>query len=285
MHALSSFSIFLLLPFLGTSVLFGCYKQSILAEKHDFGFWEIVWADEFDYSGLPDPEKWGFDVGGHGWGNRELQYYTDGREENARVENGNLVIEARRENWNGHEYTSARLISKGKATWTYGRFEVRAKLPSGRGTWPAIWLLPALKTYGDGDWPDNGEIDIMEHVGFDPDIIHTSIHTRAYHHSINTHKTGKIHLQNARTGFNVYAVEWTPEEIRAYVNEQHYFTFRNERLTDPAADYKQWPFDKPFYLILNISVGGTWGGARGVDESIWPQRMEIDYVRVYRRTR
>ena len=285
MHALSSFRIFLLLPFLGTSVLFGCYKQSILAEKHDFGFWEIVWADEFDYSGLPDSEKWGFDVGGHGWGNRELQYYTDGREENARVENGNLVIEARRENWKGHEYTSSRLISKSKAAWTYGRFEVRAKLPSGRGTWPGIWLLPARKTYGDGDWPDNGEIDIMEHVGFDPDIIHASIHTRAYHHSINTHKTGKIHLQKARTGFNVYAVEWTPEEIRSYVNEQHYFTFRNERLTDPAADYKQWPFDKPFYLILNISVGGTWGGARGVDESIWPQRMEIDYVRVYRRTR
>ena len=122
----------------------------------------------------------------------------------------------------------------------------------------------------------------MEHVGFDPDIIHASIHTRAYHHSINTHKTGKIHLRKARTDFNVYAVEWTPEEIRSYVNEQHYFTFRNERLTDPAADYKQWPFDRPFYLILNISVGGSWGGAQGVDESIWPQRMEIDYVRVYR---
>ena len=143
-------------------------------------------------------------------------------------------------------------------------------------------MLPTLKTYGDGGWPDNGEIDIMEHVGFDPDIVHSTIHTRAYHHSINTHKTGKMHLRTARTEFNVYAVEWTPEEIRAYVNEQHYFTFRNERLTDPAADYKQWPFDRPFYLLLNIAVGGTWGGAQGIDRSIWPQRMEIDYVRVYR---
>ncbi len=271
-----------ILLFLATSVLFGCYSQTTLLEEHSSRLGEILWADEFGYSGPPDPQKWGFDVGGHGWGNRELQYYTDSREENARVENGNLVIEAQREDWNGREYTSARLISKGKAAWTYGRFEVRAKLPSGRGTWPAIWLLPALKTYADGDWPDNGEIDIMEHVGFDPDIIHASIHTRAYHHSINTHKTGKIHLRKARTDFNVYAVEWTPEEIRSYVNEQHYFTFRNERLTDPAADYKQRPFDRPFYLILNISVGGSWGGAQGVDESIWPQRMEIDYVRVYR---
>ena len=244
--------------------------------------WELIWADEFNYTGLPDPQKWNFDVGGAGWGNRELQYYTEWREENGRVENGMLIIEARQEDWGVHEYTSARLISKGYGAWTYGRIEVKAKLPSGRGTWPAIWMLPSLKTYGDGGWPDNGEIDVMEHVGFDPDIVHSSIHTRAYHHSINTHKTGKMHLRTARTEFNVYAVEWTPEEIRAYVNEQHYFTFRNERLTNLAADYKQWPFDQPFYLVLNIAVGGTWGGAREIDRSIWPQRMEIDYVRVYR---
>jgi beta-glucanase (GH16 family) len=246
------------------TAVFGCYKQSTLIQRNNSGLGEIVWADEFNYSGLPDPQKWGFDVGGHGWGNRELQYYTDRRKENARVESGNLIIEVQRDNWAGREYTSARLISKGK------------------GTWASIWMLSALKTYGDGEWPDNGEIDIMEHVGFDPDMIYAGIHTRSYHHSINTHKTGKIHLRTARTGFNVYAVEWTPEEIRAYVNEQHYFTFENERLTNPAADYRQWPFDRPFYLIMNIAVGGTWGGARGLDQSIWPQRMEIDYVRVYR---
>ena len=241
--------------------------------------WRLVWADEFDYTGLPDPAKWGYDVGGHGWGNKELQYYTDARKENARVENGSLIIEARRDRWEGHEYTSARLVSKGKGDWTYGRVEVKAKLPSGRGTWPAVWMLPTGKEYG--GWPESGEIDIMEHVGSDPDVVHASVHTKAYHHSINTQKTAKISVPSARTGFNVYAIEWTPEEIRGLINEKLFFTFKNERLTNASADHKQWPFDKPFHLLLNIAVGGTWGGAHGVDETIWPQRMEIDYVRVY----
>src|SRR5215470_9572219 len=122
--------------------------------------WQLVWADEFDYDGLPDPKKWSYDVGGHGWGNKELQYYTEGRKENARVENGLLIIEARRDSWEGHEYTSVRLVTKGKGDWTYGRIEVKAKLPSGRGTWPAIWMLPTASDYG--GWPSSGEIDIME---------------------------------------------------------------------------------------------------------------------------
>lgn len=246
------------------------------------GSWQLVWADEFDYTGLPDSSKWGYDVGGHGWGNNELQNYTDRRKENARVENGVLIIEARRDGDDKQKYTSARLVTKGKGDWTYGRFEVRAKLPSGRGTWPAIWMLATQRNYGEGYWPDNGEIDIMEHVGFDPDVIHASAHTKAYHHSINTQKTGKIKVESARSGFNVYVVEWTPEEIRWYVNDRQYFKFDNERRSDPAANYKQWPFDKPFHLLLNLAVGGNWGGAQGVDESIWPQRMEVDYVRVYR---
>ncbi len=243
--------------------------------------WQLVWADEFDQDGLPDSTKWGYDVGGHGWGNQELQYYTEARPENARVENGHLIIEARRDGWEGHEYTSARLVTRGKGDWTYGRFEVRARLPSGRGTWPAIWMLASEPTYGDAYWPDNGEIDIMEHVGYDPDVIHASVHTRAYHHSIGTQKTAQIRVPTARTDFNVYAVEWTPEDIRAFVNDSLYFTFPNERLTNPEADYRHWPFDHPFHLLLNIAVGGTWGGAQGVDPEIWPQRMEIDYVRVY----
>ena len=255
-------------------VPFVCYPQT--------SKWQLVWADEFEESGLPDAKKWGYDVGGHGWGNKELQYYTSGRKENARVENGHLIIEARREALEGREYTSARLVSKGKGDWTYGRFEVRAKLPTGRGTWPAIWMLPSQKDYG--GWPEGGEIDIMEHVGFDPDVIHASTHTKSYHHSIGTQKTARLNVANARTAFNTYAVEWTPEEIRAFVNDQHYFTFKNERLTNPAADHKQWPFDKPFHFLLNIAVGGTWGGQKGVDKTIWPQRMEIDYVRVYQQS-
>ena len=241
--------------------------------------WRLVWADEFDYTGLPDAKKWDYDVGGHGWGNKELQFYTARRKENARVENGHLIIEARKENWEGRNYTSARLVSRGKGDWTYGRFEVRAKLPSGRGTWPAIWMLPTGWSYG--NWPNSGEIDIMEHVGFDPDVVHASIHTQSYNHKIQTQKTARIKIPTSRSEFNVYAVEWTPEEIRGFVNDQQYFTFRNERLTNPAADYRQWPFDKPFHLLLNLAVGGMWGGQQGVDPTIWPQRMEIDYVRVY----
>ena len=224
------------------------------------GPWQLVWSDEFNNSGLPDPAKWGYDVGGHGWGNKELQTYTDRRKENARIENGVLIIEARRDRGETQPYTSARLVSKGKGDWTYGRFEIRAKLPSGRGTWPAIWMLPTARNYGAGYWPDNGEIDIMEHVGYDPDVIHASAHTKAYHHSINTQKTAKINVESARTAFNVYAVEWTPEEIRWYVNDRRYFKFANERLSNPGADYRQRPFDNPFHLLLNQAVGGNWGG-------------------------
>jgi beta-glucanase (GH16 family) len=243
--------------------------------------WRLVWSDEFNYNGLPDPKKWDYDVGGHGWGNKELQFYTASRKENARVEDGHLIIEARKESWEGRDYTSARLVSRGKGDWTYGRFEVSAKLPSGRGTWPAIWMLPTGWTYG--SWPSSGEIDIMEHVGFDADVIHTSIHTRAYNHTINTQKTAQLKVPNSRSDFNVYAVEWTPDEIRGFVNDQQLFSFRNERLTNTAADYKPWPFDKPFHLLLNLAVGGTWGGQQGVDATIWPQRLEVDYVRVYQR--
>ena len=214
---------------------------------------------------------------------KSCSFIQSNARENARVENGRLVIEARREAWEGRNYTSARLISKGKGDWTYGRIEVSAKLPSGRGTWPAIWMLPTGWEYG--RWPSSGEIDIMEHVGFDRDVVHASVHTLSYNHNINTHKTAKITVPNARSEFNVYAIEWDAQEIRGYVDDHLYFTFKNERLTNTAADYKQWPFDKPFHLLLNIAVGGTWGGSKGVDENIWPQRMEVDYVRVYQATK
>ena len=237
--------------------------------------WALVWADEFTDEGLPDSSRWRYDVGGHGWGNRELQYYTARRLANARVEDGLLVIEARREAFNDRDYTSARLLSR--ADWTYGRFEVRARLPSGTGTWPAIWMLASRDTYGDHYWPDNGEIDIMEYVGYEPDVVHSSVHTRAYHHSIGTHKTNSRRVADAEKAFHVYAVDWTAAEIRFFVDGQRYFTFVKEE----GADYRQWPFDQPFHLLLNIAVGGTWGGQQGIADDIWPQRMEIDYVRVY----
>ena len=266
------------------AAFFVCAQTSAKPPLETSGPWRLVWSDEFDYVGLPDPSKWDYEVGGEGWGNNEQQYYTLRRKENARVENGKLIIEARQERWTGRDYTSARLVSKGRGDWTYGRFEARAKLPSGRGTWPAIWMMPSLNSYGKG-WPDNGEIDLMEHVGFDPNVVHATVHTRKYYHSIGTQKTDKITVPSATSDYNVYAIEWTPDEIRWYVNDNHYFTFKNERLTNANADFRQWPFDKPFYLILNIAVGGAWGGQRGIDKSIWPQRLEVDYVRVYESAR
>jgi len=247
----------------------------------DIAGWRLVWSDEFNRDGLPDATKWSYDVGGSGWGNQELQYYTESRLKNARAEDGHLIIEAHKESLNGREYTSARLVTKGKGQWTYGRMEVRAKLPSGRGTWPAIWMLASQDSYGDSYWPDNGEIDIMEHVGYDPDVIHATVHTDAYNSIAGTQRTSTKRVPSARSGFNTYRIEWSESKITAFINDEPYFNFANERLTDQDADYREWPFDKPFHLLLNIAVGGTWGGAQGVDESIWPQRMEIDYVRVY----
>ncbi|NML23374.1 glycoside hydrolase family 16 protein [Pseudoflavitalea sp. G-6-1-2] len=232
-----------------------------------------AWSDEFNYTGLPDSTKWSYDVGGSGWGNEELQFYTKGRKENVWVENGRLVIEARKEDWEGNKYTSTRLVSKGKGEWQYGRIEVRAKLPAGRGSWPAIWMLNANPK----QWPDDGEIDIMEHVGHNPGMIHGSAHTKKYFHTIGTQKTDTIRVNDVSEKFHVYALDWNADSIRVSVDNNTYFTFRNEHTGNDA-----WPFDNKFYLLLNIAVGGFWGGQKGVDDTIFPIRMEIDYVRVYK---
>lgn len=235
---------------------------------------ELIWSDEFNYSGLPDSTKWNYDVGGHGWGNNELQYYTSGRPENARVENGILTIEARKEDFEGKKYTSARLVTKGKGDWTYGRIDVRAKLPKGLGTWPAIWMLGSTTPL---QWPEDGEIDIMEHVGYDQGKVHASVHTKKYYHSIGTQKTAQIMVPDCSENFHVYSLIWDKETITMLMDNQPYFTFTNEHTGKEA-----WPFDGPFHLLLNVAVGGNWGGAKGVDENIWPQKMEIDYVKVYK---
>ena len=243
-----------------------------------YGFDEKpVWADEFDYSGLPDPKRWGYDVGGGGWGNNELQYYTKDRLENARVENGNLVIEARKEEYLGRNYTSARLVTKGKGDWTYGRIEVRAKLPRGRGTWPAAWTLASQTSYGTAFWPDNGEIDIMEHVGFDPGRVHANIHTKAFNHAIKTNKGANTLVPDAMDAFHTYRVDWTPTDMTFFVDDKSYFKFGNT-----GNGWQEWPYDKPQHLLLNIAVGGNWGGQQGVDDAIFPQKMLVDYVRVYK---
>ncbi len=234
---------------------------------------QLVWADEFNYTGLPDSSKWNYDLGGDGWGNHELQYYTGKRAENARVENGNLVIEARKEKWQNNDYTSARLMSKGKADWQYGKVEVRARLPRGTGTWPAIWMLGSTTPL---KWPDDGEIDIMEHVGYHHGYIHGSVHCKKYYHSIGTQKTDTIAVNDCSEKFHVYSLDWSADSISVAVDGKTFFRFANEH-----SGYEAWPFNNKMYLLLNLAVGGDWGGAKGIAQDIWPQKMEVDYVRVF----
>lgn len=242
--------------------------------------YKLVWSDEFDYEGLPDSTRWDYDTGGHGFGNNELQYYTNNG--NAWADGEKLIIEARNEvyesggkTWN---YTSARLVTRNKAQWRYGKIQVSAKIPAGKGSWPAIWMLPTNYIYG--GWPNSGEIDIMEHVGYDQNKIHGSIHTQAYNHKIQTQKGGSKVIADATTAFHVYEIEWFPDQILFKIDGQVYYRYRPLALLAQPKN-AHWPFDNPFHLLLNIAVGGDWGGVQGIDNSSFPMRMEVDYVRVY----
>jgi beta-glucanase (GH16 family) len=237
------------------------------------GEWTLVWSDEFNQDGAPDSAKWDYEVGFIR--NGEAQYYTRARPENARVENGRLVITARKEKFRDAEYTSASLHTWGKAEWTYGRIEVRAKLPQGKGVWPAIWTLGTNRR--EVGWPTCGEIDIMEFVGFDPNTVHVNVHTRDLNHNKGNNKGDRLTVTPPPfEDFHVYAVEWFEDHMDFYFDGNQFFTFEKE-----PGGIGTWPFDKPQYLILNLAIGGTWGGREGIDDSIFPQRYEIDYVRVY----
>ncbi len=239
--------------------------------------WSLVWADEFDQpdGSSPDPEKWGFDTGGGGWGNNELQYYTS-RPENVRIEGGHLVIEAREEEYEGRDYTSARLLTKNRHTWTYGRFEARIRLPRGRGIWPAFWLLGAnVDAIG---WPHCGEIDIMENIGSEPSTVHGTVHGPGYSGAGGV--SGHHVLEGAALAddFRVFAVEWEENRIRWFIDGHLYFTLTPAGL--PPG--REWVFHHAHFLLLNMAVGGNWPGSPDAGTE-FPQRMLVDYVRVYAR--
>jgi len=250
-----------------------CSSQKKAAPETSAAQWELVWEDNFDVEGLPNPEIWGYEEGFVR--NKEAQYYTKARLENARIDSGNLVIEALKDKWEGNEITSASINTYGNKSILYGRVEVRAKLPTGVGTWPAIWMLGENRNQI--GWPACGEIDIMENVGYDPDTIHANIHTKAYNHSIGTNKGNRIGIQKPYDNYNIYAVNWFEGRMDFFVNDSLYFSFKNEGTGNDV-----WPFDKPHYLLINLAIGGAWGGQKGIDDTIFPQKFYVDYVKVYK---
>ncbi|MCM1151810.1 MAG: family 16 glycosylhydrolase [Alistipes sp.] len=238
--------------------------------------YRLVWADEFNASGesLPSVDRWWYETGDGGWGNHELQDYVSGGqyqgEKLALVSNGTLKIIAKKIDG---KVRSVRMNTL--EGWTYGYFEARLKLCSGKGTWPAFWMMPKnFKT-----WPGDGEIDIMEEVGYNPNYVSSSIHCNAYNHSIGTQKTHELLLPTAQEEFHTYAVEWTEEMLIFYFDGEEHFRFVN----DKKGNYDTWPFYNPFYLKLNLAWGGDWGGAQGIDESCLPATYEVDYVRVFKK--
>ena len=234
---------------------------------------ELVWSDEFDYIGLPDPKKWSFEYGLLRF-NNEPQYYTKERLKNTRVAEGNLIITAYKEDFEDGKYTSGRINTKGKFEFTYGRVEVRAKLPRGRGIWPAIWMLGA--NYDKVHWPMCGEIDIMEYFGHNPNTITANVHTKDYNHAKGTSRGDKIIYEKPWEDFHIFVVEWFTDRLDFYFDDKMYFSCKKK-----GEGIGEWPFDAPQYLLLNLALWNNWYGQPGIDDSIFPQEFIVDYVRIY----
>lgn len=241
----------------------------LLLGLNSFGQYKLKWTENFKLKEL-DKRNWNYDIGCR-WYNDEQQCYT---EKNHYIKKGNLHIVARNEKMQHRNYTSARITTKNKIDITYGKVEVRAKLPHGRGTWPAIWMLPTDDAYG--GWPKSGEIDIMEYVGFMTDTVHASTHTDCCNHMKHTETTRRLFVPQIEKGFHTYSMEWNKDSITVAVDNKKYFAFKKT-----ADNWSEWPFNKPFHLIINLAIGGFWGGQKGIDDSIFPQEFIIDWIKVY----
>lgn len=237
---------------------------------------KLVWQDEFNYSGKPDPSKWSYDVGARKWGNGEIQYYTEGA--NVEVKDGQMILVGKIEPFEDSPYTSCRMTTYQKRHFQYGRIEVRAKVPTNGGSWPAIWMLPVDFKEQKVGWPACGEIDIMEHVTHLMDTIHVSLHTELYNHAIKTQRTYLEKRPGFTNHFHTFGIDWTEDAIEFFVDGVPYHRFeKHEKGFDTSV--KGWPFDKPYYLIINIAIGGTWGGK--VKEDEYPCYFPIEFVRYY----
>jgi beta-glucanase (GH16 family) len=247
------------------------FSQTAGTNKDEEGK-KLIWSEEFNYTGLPDPSKWQYEEGFIR--NGEAQYYARERLKNTRVGNGMLTITADKEEYEGGHYTSASINTNGKFEFTYGRVEVRAKLPEGRGTWPAIWTLGT--NIAKAGWPKCGEIDIMEFVGYEPDKVYANVHTDDYNHTKGTGRGSSITVSRPFDDFHVYAVEWYKDHFDFYFDNTKYFTCQRK-----DEGIGEWPFFEPQYLIINLAIGGGWGGTKGIDDAIFPVQYQIDYVRIY----
>lgn len=242
--------------------------------------YRLVWSDEFDYQGAPDPERWNYDLGNHQWANAELQAYTD-RPDNVSVADGRLIISAKKEKDGEREYTSTRLTTYGRRSWQYGLFEFRVRLPKGKGSWPAVWMLPDSIKQGNR-WPHCGEIDIIEHSLRKENQLFFSLHCERHNHTRKDTKQYTVFTEyrGVMEEFHDYAMEWTPDYVEYFVDGKSMCRFNKSDDPDDQTE-AAWPFDQPFYLILNIAVGGSMGGP--VDNAELPFIMEVDYVRVYQK--
>lgn len=252
-----------------------CGWASAQKSKSKTNNWKLIWSDEFNYTGLPDAGKWSYQTGKSGWGNNELQNYLAEDPSTANVKNGCLHVTANRQiNGTDTSYTSARLLTKNKGDWKYGKIEVRAKVARGQGICSAIWMMPTEGKYG--GWPASGEIDIMEYVPWNKDSIFQTIHTGAYNHIKGTQKGARTYVNDAPADFHTYGIEWTPEAINYFLDGVFRYSFPNEHKTSA-----EWPYDNAFHLITNISVGGKFEGRQGLATAVFPVTMMIDYIRVF----
>lgn len=242
--------------------------------------YHLVWSDDFNYEGEPDPKKWDYDIGNHQWANRELQAYTKSTK-NVYVKDGKLVITALKEKDGEREYTSARLVTYGKQSWKYGLYEFRIRLPKGKGSWPAVWMMPDSSRNGN-PWPRCGEIDIIEHTGNNMKQLFFSLHSELHNHTRKDTKqnTKTVYKEGVCQGFHDYHMEWTPDYIEYFVDGVSVCRFNKSDNKEDQTE-ASWPYDQPFYLILNIAVGGTFGGE--VDDTSFPYVMEVEHVRVYQK--
>lgn len=249
--------------------------KQIKETNDELSDYEIIWSDEFNYTGTPDSSKWSYELGtgNGGWGNNELQTYTN-KEDNAYVKDGNLYITAKREDYNGQEYTSSRLVTKNKGDFKYGYIEMRAILPSGGGVWPAFWMMPTDSVYG--TWPASGEIDIMEYVGNNKNKIFNTVHCQRYYGS----GRGTTYTVNGvEESYHTYGLLWTEDYIKFYCDDVERFTVKNGKFSEN--NWQSWPYDQNFFIILNVAMGGNLGGK--ISDSFVESSMIVDYVRVYQK--